>query len=156
MAILLALALLVRGDADGAPCAAHETAVVVRTSDHQLWLCEAGAAVARFRVALGVGGVGKRQQGDGKTPLGLYGLAAPRPSRSFGTFIEIGYPTAAQMRLGFTGSAVGIHGPPRGPLGPLAVHADWTAGCIALGSDAEVTAVARWVAQRRSRAVRIE
>lgn len=149
------LAFALSADPSPAPCAAGETAVVVRTSDHALWLCDGGAAVRRFQVALGSGGIGKRRVGDGKTPLGVYSLAAPRPSRWFGTFILIGYPTPAQARLGWTGSAVGIHGPPRGPLGPQAVRFDWTAGCVAVATDDDIAAVARWIVARRVRIVRV-
>src|SRR5512138_3184523 len=96
------------------PCPASGDAVVVLTADRALWLCTAGTPAGRFEVALGRNGVGKRRRGDGRTPLGRYVLGAPRPSARYGTFIPIAYPTAAQASRGFTGSAVGIHGPPRG------------------------------------------
>lgn len=136
-----------------AGCAARETAVVIETGAHSLALCERGTVVRRFTVALGAGGVGKRRMGDGKTPLGLYPLAAPRRSRHYGTFIGVGYPTRQQVRMGFTGHSVGLHGPPRGVSGVL--RNDWTAGCIALGTDAEVAELAAWMARHRVRWVRI-
>jgi len=128
----------------------------VRVSAHSLDLCQDGRSLGSHRVALGTGGTGKRVQGDGKTPLGLYPLGAPRPSPSFGTFVPVGYPTPAQHKLGFTGSAVGIHGPPRGWVGALSTTIDWTAGCIALGTDAEIESISAWIRTRRVRAVRIE
>jgi murein L,D-transpeptidase YafK len=139
-------------------CRAGETAVVVNTEDHRLHLCQAGRPIAGYRVALGAGGTGKQREGDGKTPLGAYQLAPPRASASYGTFVHVGYPTPAQQRAGLTGSAVGIHGPPRGWSGgsALATAVDWTAGCIAVGSDAEIEAISAWLRRLQVRSVRIE
>jgi murein L,D-transpeptidase YafK len=155
MTIVLAL-LLALATAGTSPCQPHESAVVVQTGAHALALCEDGRAVARHRVALGAGGVGKRKQGDDKTPLGSYGLGAPRASQSFGTFVPVGYPTAAQQKLGFTGYAVGIHGPPRGMGGLVGTSVDWTAGCIAVGSDAEIQSISAWIRRRQIKTVRID
>jgi murein L,D-transpeptidase YafK len=155
----LALSLLAFvSTADPPPAACHrgETAVLVRASAHFLELCQDGRKVASHRVALGWGGIGKRVMGDGKTPLGLYGLGSPRPSAWFGTFVPVGYPTADQQRQGFTGNSVGIHGPPRGGGGALSTTVDWTAGCIAVGTDAEIQAISAWIRAHRVRAVRIE
>src|SRR4051812_43014431 len=103
--IALSLALLsATGAGPAPPCHPGETAVLVRVSAHALELCQDGRSVASHRVALGSGGIGKQRMGDGKTPLGLYALGAPRPSPSFGTFVPVGYPTPAQQRLGFTGN----------------------------------------------------
>jgi hypothetical protein len=138
------------------PCRPGETAVLVQVSAHVLELCQDGRSIASHRVALGSGGIGKRVQGDGKTPLGLYPLGPPRPSPSFGTFVPVGYPTAAQQKLGFTGSAVGIHGPARGWGGALSTRVDWTAGCIAVGTDAEIGSISAWIRAHHVKAVRIE
>ena len=103
--------------------------------------------IASHPVALGWRGIGKRRRGDGKTPLGRYDLGVPRPSRKYGTFIPVGYPTAEQRQRGFTGSAIGIHGPPRETrhAGLANVADDWTLGCIAVADDATIRAVAAWV-----------
>ncbi len=137
--------------AEQAPCPEVGEAVAVVTSRRELVLCTNGTPAARFMVSLGRGGVDKRRQGDARTPLGTYPLGNPRPSRQFGTFIPIGYPTPEQASRGFTGSAVGIHGPPRGwdiPEYPTS-KVDWTLGCIATGTDAEVEAVAEFVRHRQ-------
>ncbi len=130
-----------------APCPAGVTALVVDTSAHAMWRCEAGEPLEELAVALGSGGVGKRRQGDAKVPLGDYSLGAPRGSASFHLFIPVGYPTATQRQAGFTGSAIGVHGPARGyeSLGALSTSVDWTLGCIAVGSDPEIERIARWV-----------
>ena len=140
-------------------CRPGETGVVVDTRSHQMHLCRAGQSDRSFAVALGSGGVGKQKQGDARTPLGRYGLGAPRGSKNFHIFVPVGYPTAEQARMGFTGSAIGIHGPPRGwtNLAQLAslVAQDWTAGCIAVTTDADIEAVAAWVRKRQVKEVRL-
>ena len=136
---------------EGSPCPDGVSAVAIDTDRRQLWLCRDGEPEARFSVALGRRGVDKRRLGDQRTPRGAYRLGDPRPSRRFGTFIPIGYPTPDQAARGFTGSAVGIHGPPRGMAEPEypTTGVDWTQGCIATGTDDEVAAIARFVRERQ-------
>jgi murein L,D-transpeptidase YafK len=145
--------------AQSSPCAPHETAVVVDTRTHQMHLCAAGKVEHSFAVALGARGVGKQHEGDNRTPLGRYGLGPPRASRNFHIFVPVGYPTAAQARMGFTGGAIGIHGPPRGysTLAQLAmlISQDWTAGCIAVATDDDIDAVATWVRRQEVTNVRL-
>jgi len=137
-------------------CAGRATLIVVQTKPHLLYLCEGGRTVTRMKVALGSGGLDKRRQGDAKVPLGGYSLAAPVASRQFHTFILIGYPTPAQRRAGFTGSAVGVHGPARGYAGALSTSVDWTLGCIAVGTDGEIDEIAAWVKARRVNRIEIQ
>lgn len=136
---------------DAVACTTSDAQLVVLTRDRRLWLCDEGRAVASYPVALGRGGLGKRARGDNRTPLGSYTLGVPRPSSRFGIFIPVAYPTAEQRLQGYTGSAVGIHGPHRHSrrAGEANTWFDWTAGCIALGSDEEVQVVASWVRSRR-------
>jgi murein L,D-transpeptidase YafK len=133
-----------------APCAPHARAVVVDVTARTLSLCENGEARRVFPVSLGTGGVGKRQQGDHRTPLGSYPLGVPRRSQQYGTFIPVGYPTPRQVEMGFTGTAVGIHGPPRAFVngGRSNTSVDWTWGCIAVGSDPEIQEISAWVNRR--------
>jgi murein L,D-transpeptidase YafK len=142
------------------PCESGETGVVVDTRAHQMHLCKAGQIDRTFAVALGSRGVGKQKQGDARTPLGRYGLGPPRASKDFHIFVPVGYPTAEQARMGFTGSAIGIHGPPRGygTLAQLAmlVAQDWTAGCIAVATDDDIEAVAAWIREQGVKSVRLE
>ncbi len=133
------------------PCPDQGDAVSVVARKRELWLCHGGAAVSRFQVAMGRGGFDKRRKGDGRTPLGTYSLGAPRPSTQFGVFIPIDYPTRDQAAQGFSGGALGIHGPPRGltePEYPTTVF-DWTDGCIATGTDADIGAIADFVRDAR-------
>jgi murein L,D-transpeptidase YafK len=141
-------------------CASGETGVVVDTRAHRMHLCNAGKVDRTFVVALGSNGVGKQRQGDARTPLGRYGLGPPRASKNFHIFVPVGYPTREQARMGFTGSAIGIHGPPRGygTLAQLAmlVAQDWTIGCIAVTTDEDIEAVAAWVRKHEVKNVRLE
>ena len=156
IALLATFATPAPARADVSPCPPRGDSVVVVTRARELWLCADGAPAAQFAVSLGRSGVGKRRRGDGRTPLGTYPLGAPRPSARYGTFIPIAYPTPEQSARGFTGAAVGIHGPPRGmdaaALYPV-TEVDWTLGCIATGSDEEVGAIAEFVRARRPRVV---
>jgi len=129
------------------PCMERGTLVLVDTGRRRLTLCEGSTPARTHPVALGWHGVGKRRRGDAKTPLGLYSLGAPRPSRKFGTFIPVGYPTLEQRRRGFTGSAIGLHGPERETrnAGAANVAYDWTLGCVAVADDPTIKAIAAWV-----------
>ncbi len=141
------------------PCARAETAVVVDTRVHRMHLCRDGNVDRTFVVALGMRGVGKQRQGDARTPLGRYGLGPPRASQNFHIFVPVEYPTPAQARMGFTGSAIGIHGPPRGwTLAALAtlVMQDWTIGCNAVETDEDIETVATWIRKHEVKVVRLE
>jgi hypothetical protein len=140
------------------PCGRPGAFVAVDTHSRRLSLCADGAAAETFRVALGAGGIGKRRTGDNRTPLGAYPLGSPRHSQLFGTFIPVGYPTATQARAGFSGGAVGIHGPARAFVfaGSFNTATDWTAGCIAVGSDPEIGRIAAWVRTHPRVEVRID
>ena len=121
--------------------------VEVAAGEHQLRLCEGGHAVASYRVSIGSAGIDKQREGDDKTPLGTYALAAPTRSERFSLFIPVGYPTDEQRAHGFTGGEIGIHGPTRRTawLGRFNTWTDWTRGCIAVGSDDDIAAIAHWV-----------
>ncbi|HQR30355.1 MAG TPA: L,D-transpeptidase family protein [Anaeromyxobacteraceae bacterium] len=138
-----------------ARCPATGAAVAIFVRKRELWLCVDGEPTARYVVALGQNGVGKSRRGDNRTPLGTYTLGEPRPSPRFGTFIPIAYPTPEQKAMGLTGGDLGIHGPPRKlpePDYPSNVY-DWTEGCVATGTDAEIESVATFVRERRPEVV---
>jgi len=138
-------------------CAATDSRIVVETAKHRLALCSGGQESAVFGIRLGRGGVGKRVEGDGKTPLGTYPLGAPRPSKRFGTFIPIGYPTAEQRNQGFTGGDVGVHGPLRWVrwLGSLVNTFDSSDGCVGVATDEEINEIAAWIAKVHAQTIEI-
>ncbi len=131
------------------PCVQAGRVLYVRTEERTLYLCEGGKVKATHRVALGRGGVGKRLEGDGRVPVGSYALGAPRASSKFHLFIPVGYPTAAQRAQGFTGRDIGVHGPHRLAQGAYSTLVDWTQGCIAVGTDEEIAAIAAWVTEHK-------
>lgn len=116
-----------------------------------LTLCRDGKEKASFRVALGRGGVDKKAEGDGRTPLGTYPLGQARDSSRYDLLLPVGYPTKEQMALGLTGSAIGIHGPHAAFawLGAATAWPDWTLGCIALPTRGNIEQIAKWVTTHR-------
>jgi murein L,D-transpeptidase YafK len=140
----------------------------VRTSKHRLYLCEDNREVGAFVVSLGSNGVPKLSEGDRKTPIGQYPLLKSRRSAKYGTFIGLGYPTEPQRSIGFTGKDVGIHGPPlsqaRSRQSPatasipskVVIIEDWTDGCIATQTDADVKEIAAWVRRTQAQSITLE
>lgn len=96
--------------------------------------------VRTYRVALGRRPVGhKEQQGDGRTPEGLYLLDVRNPNSRFHLSIRISYPnpkdsTAAFARGVSPGGNIMIHGLPNGFTAEQIGHPgfDWTDGCVAV------------------------
>lgn len=139
------------------PCSSHGTSLVVLLEDHSLLLCSNNKAEKEYAVSLGKGGVGKKRVGDNRTPVGTYDLGMPRASKRFGTFIPVGYPTDEQKRQGYTGQAIGIHGPARGFTwaGWLNTAFDYTEGCVLVGSDEAIGEIADWVKQKRPKLIHL-
>jgi murein L,D-transpeptidase YafK len=110
-----------------------------------------------FKVSLGTGGVGKHTAGDSRTPLGTYPLGKPHPSMQYRIAIPVGYPTHEQVKRGYTGKDIAIHGPLRQhrKANGLQTQLDWTRGCIAFGTDAAIAIVADWVKEHRPCVVHI-
>ena len=132
-------------------CQSSAAGMVVDAQTGQLLLCRRGREVAHYPVSLGRGGLHKRRRGDRKTPVGSYPLGRPRRSRGgFYRFIPVAIPTRV-------GTHVGVHGPHRSFrwLGALNTWFNWTQGCVALGSDAEVDEVVRFVRRHRVRRIHI-
>jgi L,D-peptidoglycan transpeptidase YkuD (ErfK/YbiS/YcfS/YnhG family) len=130
-----------------ASCPASGVAVQVDPAARVLSLCRAGVEDASFRVALGRSGLDKRSEGDGRTPRGQYKLEPSRPSARYHLFLPVDYPTDAQAKQGYTGSAIGVHGPhvAFAWLGHATAWPDWTLGCIAVGTRADIERIAQWV-----------
>jgi murein L,D-transpeptidase YafK len=137
--------------ANNDPCEKFHTSLLVDTNNHKMWLCQANRSVGEFEVALGRGGVDKHKRGDKKTPLGEYALGTPRPSDRFNTFIPVSYPTQEQVSNGYSGSAIGIHGPLRTfrRFGSMTTRYNWTSGCIAVGTDEDISEIAQWIKEQK-------
>jgi murein L,D-transpeptidase YafK len=132
--------------ADTATCPLS-SGINVHTTKRILTICKHGSVIKTFKVAIGYEGVGKKQAGDNKTPIGLYGLAYPRKSTQFKVFIPILYPTSKQLAAGYTGRDVGLHGPTQSPglFNWLNHLPSSTRGCIAVGKNNYIEYVANWV-----------
>lgn len=137
-----------------APCTGAGTAIIVETASRRIYVCEEDKAISSARVAIGRQGLGKTKEGDEKTPVGTYNLGRPRGSEKYHVFIPVAYPTRAQKAKGYTGSAIGIHGPPRSwsdsALTGLTTLYNWTDGCIAVGYDSVIEELGRWVSRNPS------
>jgi hypothetical protein len=145
------LSLLVLG-IDPLACPSQGTATVVSTALHQMALCENGTAVHTYPVAIGSNGPAPGRVGWAQTPLGKFTLQLPRASAQFHLFVPLANPDPKR----FSAWAIGIHGPPRDSKddGKINVSSDWTWGCIAVSSDAEIEQIAAWI--REKRVARIE
>lgn len=100
-----------------------------------------------MKVSIGTHGLGKTREGNRKSPVGTYWLGYPRKSFQFGIFIPVGYPNMANISKGYTGSAIGLHGPMRFMtcLPAKSLEKNWTAGCLAVGRDSQIIEVSEWI-----------
>lgn len=126
--------------------------VVVWKSKRTLELFSKGKVLKRYWISLGPQPVGhKQQEGDGRTPEGLYHIELHNPHSTCHLALKISYPsaadTAAARRRGLSpGGEIMIHGLPNrvGLAGRLHRYRDWTAGCVAV-TDAEIEEIYRVV-----------
>jgi murein L,D-transpeptidase YafK len=114
--------------------------VVVWKSKRQMVLYAKGKLLKTYPVSLGGHPIGpKQQEGDKRTPEGLYAIELHKPSSSFHRALKVSYPSTAD-RVAATkggvapGGDIMIHGMRNGLglIGRLHRWLDWTAGCIAV------------------------
>ncbi len=126
--------------------------VLVEKSARRLTLLRDGRVLKTYAVALGSSPRGhKQQEGDGRTPEGVYQIDFHKPDSDFHLALHISYPNAddtgrAAARGVAPGGDIMIHGLRNG-LGAIgAAHRlhDWTAGCIAV-TNAEIEEIFRAV-----------
>lgn len=112
---------------------------------HKLQVLDGRRVLYEFTVSLGRNSQGhKLQEGDGRTPEGVYWLDYKNPASAFYKAIHISYPntqdsTDAKQRGLDPGRQIMIHGQRNG-LGWLwfiSRFFDWTQGCVAL-SDGDM------------------
>lgn len=112
----------------------------VEKSLRRMTLWADGVPVREFPVRLGRRPIGpKQEQGDGKTPEGLYFIDGRNPNSGFHLSLHISYPgpddlLQAQARGVNPGGAIVIHGLPDDTPKVRDIHEDidWTNGCIAV------------------------
>lgn len=137
------LALCACGSAQTAAKPLHVDRVLVLKKARTLELLSQGKVIKTYRVALGGVPVGpKAQQGDHKTPEGVYVLDSRNAHSQFHKSIHISYPNARDRavarRNGVSpGGDVFVHGLPNGYgwIGTGHRARDWTDGCIAVTDD---------------------
>lgn len=116
----------------------HADRVVVRKGERTLELLSHGKVIKSYKVAGDPVGP-KTQQGDHKTPEGVYTLDSRNAHSLFYKSIHISYPSArdraaARVQGVSAGGDVFVHGLPNGYgwLGSSDRMKDWTDGCIAV------------------------
>lgn len=136
--ILLILTLVI-----SSACLAKEQivdSVLVDKSKEKLYLLAKGETVREYSVVFGENPKGhKQQEGDERTPEGMYSLDYKKADSSFYKAIHISYPNSedkanAKERGVNPGGLIMIHGQRNG-LGWLSWAAqwfNWTDGCIAV------------------------
>ncbi len=117
--------------------------VVVEKEKRILHLMKDGKPFRSFDIALGMYPVGdKLNEGDQKTPEGMYWLDMRNPDSDFFLSIHVSYPDAsdrseARSKGLSPGGQIMIHGQPNNPNYSEAYYAkeDWTNGCIAVSNS---------------------
>jgi len=122
------------------PDGSEADSLLVRKRDRVLQLFADGRIARTYAIALGRVPVGpKTQEGDQRTPEGLYRIDFRLRASAFHRALHISYPdsadrAAAQVRRVNPGGAIMIHGLRNGLgwLGRLHRRVDWTSGCVAV------------------------
>jgi murein L,D-transpeptidase YafK len=115
--------------------------VVVDAGHSRVFVFEQQAGSLRltrsFYASIGQAGFGKQEEGDLRTPLGVYHITSRLEDKQVDELYGIGalplnYPNEHDRRLGRTGSGIWLHGVPRETYSrsPFA-----TEGCVALAND---------------------
>ena len=140
--------------------------IVITKSKQELAVIKGDVTVKHFHIAIGKGGNGtKREQGDKKTPIGIYKIIEFKNDSQFHYFMQIDYPNLLDAWYGYKnnvisadefkkiavayktsqkppqdtklGGYIGIHGIGHQEDQQLQIHNgfNWTNGCIALTNE---------------------
>lgn len=117
--------------------------VRVLKSERKLELVSGGKVLKEFKIALGSNPGGhKQQEGDGRTPEGIYTLDYKKSDSAYYKAIHVSYPnevdtSSAKARGVSPGGQIMIHGQKNGLgwLSFISQRMDWTQGCVALSND---------------------
>lgn len=116
-------------------------AVLVKKSEKTLYLLQQGRVLKQYRIMLGPRPKGhKLQEGDERTPEGIYTLDRKNPNSRFHKSIRLSYPNTADIARADKynvdpGNNIMIHGMKNGWNEKTMARAEkfnWTDGCIAL------------------------
>lgn len=117
--------------------------ILVEKAKRSLTLFRQGKILKTYAIALGTEPVGhKLQEGDGRTPEGVYRISGRNPQSKYHLSLRISYPNeadreSARKRGVSPGGDIMIHGLPNGSGALGAAHRlrDWTIGCIAVTNE---------------------
>ncbi|MBI4184965.1 MAG: L,D-transpeptidase family protein [Proteobacteria bacterium] len=134
------LALLPGPRAPGASGIGKADSILVLKGMRKLFLFRDGRLLRSYAINLGWSPKGhKEEEGDGRTPEGLYIIDGRNPNSGFHLSLHISYPNEVDLaRAAHTGFSAGgdimIHGIPNARRKRL--PRDWTEGCIAVSNAA--------------------
>lgn len=125
--------------------------ILVEKSKRTMTLFSDQRMLRTYSISLGPNPEGhKQQEGDGRTPEGIYWIDWRNPQSKYHLSLHISYPNAedtqaAAVRGVSPGGDIMIHGLPNGVgvIGKVHLAKDWTAGCIAV-TNAEIEEI--WAA----------
>ena len=120
--------------------------ILIEKSQYRLTVYYDGKPIKSYPAVLGGNPTGdKLQEGDRRTPEGLFKIRDLYPHQSWSKFLWIDYPTKASWRQHLQakkegrldwratiGGEVGIHGVPEGADDWIEQGQNWTLGCISL------------------------
>lgn len=121
--------------------------VVVRQSCRSLDVYRYGKRIRSYPAVFGQGGTPKLNEGDRRTPIGLYAIIAKRPHPRWGHFFLLDYPSASDLYHHEQAKAAGELDDGAGIGGNVGIHGtdkpdknrrgiDWTWGCVSVDNDA--------------------
>lgn len=122
--------------------------ILIEKAKRKMSLLYKGKIIKTYKVALGFEPIGhKQQEGDGKTPEGIYSISYKNAGGQFHKALKVSYPNkkdqANARKLGVSpGDFIMIHGLGKSfsSLGKAHVLKDWTLGCVAV-TDVEIDEV---------------
>ncbi|QLF95008.1 L,D-transpeptidase family protein [Pseudomonas sp. ABC1] len=131
---------LIATDLHASPQPQRIDKVLVLKSERQLQLISHGQVIKQYRISLGKRPEGaKRQEGDLRTPEGIYWIDWRKRSEKYNLAMHISYPNAHDAAMARAsgvnpGGMIMLHGTPIDDEFPeWFFHTlDWTDGCIAL------------------------
>jgi murein L,D-transpeptidase YafK len=151
-AVCVTAAIWANSSASPLPAESKADLLVVEKGQRRLSAYSHGVLLRSYSVSLGREPVGpKLQQGDRRTPEGLYVIDSHNPASAFHRALHVSYPSVgdvARARAGGydPGGEIMVHGIHNGLgwIGRAHRFVDWTVGCIAV-TDPEIEELYRIV-----------
>ena len=122
------------------PLTVQSDHILIEKAARRLTVFREGTPLRSYKIALGFAPDGdKAQQGDGKTPEGIFKVNRRNGESKFHLSLGLDYPRPDDLARARTaginpGGDIFIHGQPNGMDRLRAISYDWTAGCIAISN----------------------